>query len=244
MPSPKTLETELILNEEANEPKNIFEDRERTHILKIPEHAAVHYLVKRIPAFITPNMLTVVGMAGSILVLLSFILAKYMGSNYMLLAVVGVWVNWFGDSLDGRLAYYRNIPRKWYGFSLDVIMDWLSVVLIGLGYIIYADGNYELLAFIFVVLYGWAMIISLIRYKITNKFLIESGVIGPAELKVLVAFVFLLEALVPGSIKYCVMGMCFILFIMNIIESNKLLDSGDALDRVEKASKKQSVNEV
>jgi phosphatidylglycerophosphate synthase len=189
-------------------------------------------------------MLTVVGMAGSVLVLLSFILAKYMNSNYMLIAVAGVWVNWFGDSLDGRLAYYRNIPRKWYGFSLDVIMDWLSVVLIGLGYIIYANGNYELLGFIFVVLYGWAMIISLIRYKITNKFIIESGVIGPAELKVLVAFVFLLEALVPGSITYCVMGMCFILFIMNIIETNKLLDSADALDKIEKASKKQSVNEV
>ncbi len=244
MQSPKTLETEFILIEDAHKPKDIFQDRERTHLLKIPEHAAVYYLVKRLPAFVTPNMLTVVGMLGSLLVLLSFILSKNINSNYMLLAVVGVWINWFGDSLDGRLAYYRNIPRKWYGFSLDVIMDWLSVVLIGFGYVIYANGNYELLAFIFVALYGWAMIISLIRYKITNKYIIDSGLIGPAELKVIIALVFLTEALLPGSIKYCIMGMCVILFIMNIIETNKLLDAGDLLDRAEKASKKKAVNEV
>jgi phosphatidylserine synthase len=40
----------------------------------------------------------------------------------------GFAINWFGDSLDGRIAYYRNTPRKWYGFALDCIMDWLSLV--------------------------------------------------------------------------------------------------------------------
>jgi len=241
---PETLQNELILNEDILKSKDIFQDRERTNILRSAERVAVYFLVKRIPSFITPNMLTGVGMFGSLLVLVSFILARYIHTNYMLLGVVGIWINWFGDSLDGRLAYYRNIPRKWYGFSLDIVMDWISVVLIGFGYIVYAEETYELLAFTFVVLYGWAMIISLIRYKITDKFTIDSGIVGPAELKVIIAFIFLLEALLPGSIKYCVVALCVILFIIDIIDTNKLLDLGDLRDKADKASKKQAIDEI
>ena len=241
---PKTLQNELILTEDILKPEDIFQDRERTNILRSAERVAVYFLVKRIPAFITPNMLTGIGMVGSFLVLLAFILASYINSNYMLLGIVGVAVNWFGDSLDGRLAYYRNIPRKWYGWALDMVMDWISVVLIGFGYIIYAKEMYELLAFTFVALYGWAMIVSLIRYKITDKFTIDSGMVGPAELKVIISLIFLLEVLIPGSIQYCIVAICITLFIINLIDTNKLLDAGDLRDKADKASKKQLIDEI
>lgn len=241
----KTLQNELILNEGIVKPKDIFQDRERTNILRSAERVAVYFLVKRIPAFVTPNMLTVVGLAGSVLALLAFVLANYFNnSNYLLLGIVGIAVNWLGDSLDGRLAYYRNIPRRWYGFSLDMVMDWISVVLIGFGYIVYAKEMNEILAFAFVVLYGWAMIVSLIRYKITDKFTIDSGIVGPAELKVIISIIFLLEVLVPGSIKFCIIAICIILFIINLIDTNKLLDAGDLRDKADKASKQQSIDEI
>jgi phosphatidylglycerophosphate synthase len=234
----KTLDKNLIATDDIPISKDIFLDRERTNILRSTERAAVYFLVKRIPEFVTPNMLTGVGMVGSVMVLLAFILATNFGSNYMLLAIAGIGVNWLGDSLDGRLAYFRNIPRKWYGFSLDMIMDWISVVLIGFGYIIYAKEMYELLAFAFVSLYGWSMIISLIRYKITGKFIIDSGIVGPAELKVIISFIFLLEVLIPGSIHYCIMAICIILLLINLIDTNQLLNMGDLRDKVEKTSKK------
>ena len=120
MQIPKTLQNELMLNEDIIKPKDIFQDRERTNILRSAERVAVYFLVKRIPAFVTPNMLTGVGMVGSLLVLAAFILASYINTNYLLLGIVGIAVNWFGDSLDGRLAYYRNIPRRWYGWVLIV----------------------------------------------------------------------------------------------------------------------------
>lgn len=78
--------------------------------------------------------LTLIGTLGSGLVFLAFVLGAYVANWYLLLGIIGLAINWLGDSLDGRLAYYRNIPRCWYGFALDIIDDWIGIVLIGFGY--------------------------------------------------------------------------------------------------------------
>ena len=106
-----------ILPQEAIEIlKIISKDRMRTNLLKNFEQKILVSLVKRIPSFIKPDMLTFIGFLGGMTILLSFILATYLNRNYLLLGVPGFAINWFGDSLDGRLAYYRKQPRKWYGF--------------------------------------------------------------------------------------------------------------------------------
>lgn len=170
-----------------------------------------------------------------------FILAFYLEDrNYLLLGVLGLAINWFGDSLDGRIAYYRNIPRKWYGFSLDIIMDWVSTVLIGLGYMVYARGKYELIAFVFVVLYGWAMIISQLRYKITDIYSIDSGLVGPTEIRVIVAIMLILEVIFNHLIEYFAGGICITLFIINIVDTRKLLKLGDVRDDIERKAKKNA----
>lgn len=78
--------------------------------------------------------LTLIGTLGSGLVFLAFVLGAYVANWYLLLGIIGLAINWLGDSLYGRLAYYRNIPRCWYGFPLDIIADWIGIVLIGFGY--------------------------------------------------------------------------------------------------------------
>ncbi len=236
-----TLNEETIITGGILKQKEIFKDRKRTNIFKSAEQSVIYYLVKRIPLFVTPNILTGIGLAGSVLVFLSFILSAYINPYFLLLGIAGLVINWFGDSLDGRIAYYRNIPRKWYGYSLDIIMDWFSVIFTGLGYYIFSKDGYEIIAFAFVISYGWAMIISQIRYKITDKYSIDSGIFGPTELRVIVAFIFLLEVLVPGSINFCVGIVCLIFLILNILDTNKLLDLGNLRDNAEKASKKQSI---
>ena len=90
-------------------------------------------------------MLSFIGFADSILVFLSFVLAAYVDRALLLLGVVGYMISWFGDSLDGRIAYYRKIPRKWYGFALDITADWLGIILMGLGFVVYAEGIWEFL---------------------------------------------------------------------------------------------------
>jgi len=228
-------ENTVTLIEEEQE-KSIFRDRKRTNILHGAEQATIYFLVKRVPGFITPNILTAIGTFGSLLVFISFLLATYNHKTFLLLGVIGLVVNWFGDSLDGRIAYFRNIPRKWYGFSLDIINDWIGTVFIGMGYIVYAQDFYELLAFLFVVLYGWAMIITQLRYKITDKYTIDSGLVGPTEVRVLIAAILIFEVLVSGSIKYFAAAMCLALFIINIIDTRKLLKLGDQRDKQEKSN--------
>ncbi|RZM22710.1 MAG: CDP-alcohol phosphatidyltransferase family protein [Pedobacter sp.] len=223
--------------EESKTLKRIFQDRKRTNVLKSAEQATISYLVKKVPSFISSNTLTFIGTMGSVIVLISFILAAYISKEYLLIGVLGLAINWLGDSLDGRIAYFRNIPRKWFGFSLDIIMDWVSTVLIGLGYMVYARNQYELIAFVFVALYGWAMIISQLRYKITDIYSIDSGLVGPTEVRVILSLILIMEASFGHLIEYFAGVMCIVLFIINIVDTRKLLKLGDIRDDAEREAK-------
>lgn len=173
--------------------KNVFADRAATNLLKKQEQIAISWLVQRIPAFISSNMLTGIGFFGNIIVTASFILAAYFSRSFLLLGLLGFLISWFGDSLDGRLAYYRNKPRKNYGFALDITIDWVSIILIGVGYTIYADGAWTLLGYGFVVMYGWEMIIALLRFKITGRYSIDSGIMGPTEVRIIIGLIMIAE---------------------------------------------------
>lgn len=220
--------------------KKLFQDRKRTNILSNPEQKFISYLVPRIPGWLTSDGLTAIGFLGSLMILGSFLLAEYVDRDLLLLAIPGFFVQWFGDSLDGRIAYYRNKSRKWYGFALDIVMDWVSTVFIGLGYILYTVGDFKYQGFVLVALYGWAMIISQLRYRITDKYTIDAGLLGPTEIRVIICLVLLFEVIFKGSIDYSVLGICIILFIINIGDTMKLLALGDAKDKEEKLAKQKA----
>ena len=217
--------------------KIISADRERTNILRKSEQATIAFLVKHIPSWISSNMLTGIGFFGNTLTFISFVLATYLNPNYLLLGVVGYAVNWFGDSLDGRIAYYRQKPRKLYGFALDITIDWLGIILMGLGFMVYADGIWKLAGFGFVVMYGWEMITTLVRYKITGKYTIDSGLFGPTEVRVIISFILILEVFFKDSILYISTAITAILFVTNILDTKKLLKLADECDLTEKLAK-------
>lgn len=214
--------------------KRVFSDRERSNILRKGEQKLILFLLKKIPVWITPNIMTGIGMFGSLIVFSAFILGSFYSRSFLLIGIFGLIINWLGDSLDGRLAYYRKISRKWYGFALDIVMDWLSIILIGLGYYFYAIGTTQIFAFLFVVLYGWSMIISQLRYKITGFYQIDSGYLGPTELRVIISLILIIETVIIGSITYFAIAVSILLLIINIIDTLKLLKAGDAKDKEEK----------
>lgn len=220
--------------------KKIFQDRKRTNILSKPEQWFITYLLPKIPSWLTSDGLTAVGFLGSVMILISFLLGEYISRYFLLLAILGFFVQWFGDSLDGRIAYYRNKSRKWYGFALDIVMDWVSTVLIGLGYVFYAPDDFKYSGFALVALYGWAMIISQLRYKITDQYTIDAGLVGPTEIRVIISLVILLEVIFPGSINYAVIGICVILFFINLVDTQKIVKMGDDRDKEEKLRKQNS----
>lgn len=227
------------MSQEIN--KKLFQDRKRTNILNVAEQKYISYLVPRVPSWVSSDGLTAIGFFGSVIILASFLLAEYVARPFLLLGIIGFFIQWFGDSLDGRIAFYRDKSRKWYGFALDIIMDWVSTVMIGLGYVFYAPDDFKYSGFVLVALYGWAMIISQLRYKITDNYTIDAGLLGPTEIRVIIGAVLLLEVLVPSSINYSVILICIALFFINLGDTKKLLRLGDERDIAEK--KRKSGNE-
>lgn len=213
--------------------RTVFSDRPRTNLLKKHEQKALIWLVQRIPSFITSNMLTGIGFCGNVIVAASFILASYFSRSYLLFGILGFLIAWFGDSLDGRIAYYRKKPRKKYGFTLDITIDWISIIVIGLGYTVYAEGIWELFGYGFVVMYGWEIIITLVRYKIAGKYSIDSGKIGPTEVRIIICMIMVAEVLLPGSLTYLAGLAVIILFVVNIMDTKHLLYVADVIDKQE-----------
>lgn len=213
--------------------ESITRDRVRTNLLRKYEQWTIAFFVQRIPLWVSPNMLTALGLFGNVIVFTSFILATYLNKNYLLLGVPGFIISWFGDSLDGRVAYFRNKPRKTYGFALDITMDWIGIILIGCGFIAYSEGIWELLGYGAVVMYGWEMIIAMLKYKITGEYSIDSGLFGPTEARVIISALLVIEVLLQGSIGYSALVLGAGLFIVNIIDTRKLLRVADEIDRKE-----------
>ena len=208
----------------------ISQDRKRTNILHDHELSLIAYLVERLPKWMTSNMLTSIGLMGNILVGLLMFIASIYGPIWLLLTPLAFFINWFGDSLDGRLAYYRGKPRKWFGFCLDIVVDWLGIIAIGLGYYSYVAPGWKLIGFIFVVLYGAEMIISQLRYKVTDKYSIDSGLLGPTEVRIILALLFCSEFFITGSIHWIGLAVSIVLLIAFLTDFRQLLQLADQRD--------------
>ena len=96
------------------------------------ERPLVGWLASKLPVAITPDHLTLTGFAGAVLCGLAYG-ASWLSPAFLWLASAGLIINWFGDSLDGTLARFRNIERPRYGFFIDNMTDLLSQICIFLG---------------------------------------------------------------------------------------------------------------
>jgi len=102
---------------------------------------------------------------------------------------------------------------------------------------IYANEAWKIVGFGFVVLYGWEIITALIRYKVTDKYAIDSGKLGPTEARIIISLILIFEVIFKGSILYSSVIACVVLFIVNIIDTMKILKLADARDTEEKETK-------
>ena len=103
--------------------------RIQDNILARAERKVLTHMCRRLPHWVTPDKLTATGMVGAVA-----IFAGYAASSFHLgwlwLAILGIAVQWFGDSLDGSLARYRKIERPKYGYFLDHSCDGITTVLL------------------------------------------------------------------------------------------------------------------
>lgn len=143
------------------------------------ERPTLHWLAAHMPAWVTPDICTVIGTLGALLTLVSYGLSN-LSPNYLWLASLGFLINWFGDSLDGTLARYRHIERPRYGYYIDHTIDVVCQVMIflGLGLTPYISFNVASLALISYLLLS---VLVYIRTYVVGEFRISYGKLGPTE---------------------------------------------------------------
>ncbi len=163
---------------------NIKDHKRVNDILLGPlERPALQWLAAHMPAWVSPDVLTVTGIIGSLVIFASYVLSR-LHPAYLWLATFGFIVNWFGDSLDGTLARYRHIERPKYGFYIDHVTDVLTeiIIILGLGltpYITFA------VASMLCICYITMSVLVYVRMNVMGEFKISYGKLGPTEVRVL-----------------------------------------------------------
>ncbi len=103
--------------------------RIQQNVLARSERRLLNWLCARMPQWVTPDLLTSLGMVGAVAIFAGYA-ASVFSVGWLLLALAGYAIQWFGDSMDGSLARYRQIERPSYGYFIDHSCDGLATLLI------------------------------------------------------------------------------------------------------------------
>ncbi|KWV95530.1 CDP-alcohol phosphatidyltransferase family protein [Erythrobacter sp. AP23] len=107
-------------------------ERIQENVLARSERRLLTWICSRFPPWVSPDMLTYLGMLGAFLIFSGYTLSN-LGEDWLWLAITGYVVQWFGDSTDGSLARFRKIERPRYGYFLDHSCDGLATTLVVVG---------------------------------------------------------------------------------------------------------------
>ena len=151
-------------------------------VLSRAERQLLNWICARLPHWVTPDMLTSLALVAA-----AVIFGAYAMSNanpaWLWLAVVGYFVHWFGDSLDGSLARFRHIERPRYGYFIDHSCDGLAILLIlgGMGASPYMRVDIALFA---LTSYLLLAVNTFLIAKVMGDFHLSHLGAGPTELRV------------------------------------------------------------
>lgn len=167
--------------------KSNFKDATRAQlsILAPLEKRTLLWLAARMPAAVNSDHLTLLGFLSLIGAGLSYWYART--NPVGLVLVIGFLVlNWFGDSLDGTLARYRQRLRPRYGFYVDHVVDMFGTFFLlgGLGL-----SGYMSFPLAMALVIGYFMLsieVYLTTYTI-GTFHLSFWKFSPTELRILLA---------------------------------------------------------
>ena len=159
--------------------------RQQTSFLAPLERKCLNWLANRLPKWVKPDHLTLLGFFAMLLASVCYAQARWWPLAFLIVNVC-LAINWFGDSLDGTLARVRNKQRPRYGFYVDHIIDTFGILLIICGL---ASSGYMTWTIALAVLVVYFMIcidVFLATYTI-GTFKLSFCKIGPTELRILLA---------------------------------------------------------
>lgn len=143
------------------------------------EAPLISYLAPRIPPSVEPDHLSALALAGAGLAGIS-LAACGISAWFLPSALLGLLLNWFGDSLDGAVARFRRRERPRVGFLIDRCADTSSfcVIIFGLGlspYLSFHAALMLLVAYLINSIYG------LMKLVVDGVHVIGVGGVGATE---------------------------------------------------------------
>jgi len=155
--------------------------REPNFLLAKPERRLLRWIAGRLPRWVLPDDLTLVGVAAALGICAAYQLSNE-SSAWLWVASALLVVQWLGDSLDGTLARVRRIERPRYGYYVDHLVDAISTAAIGIGL---GLSPFMLLSVGTLIVVGY-LILSINVYlesQALGRFSIGYGLVGPTEMR-------------------------------------------------------------
>jgi archaetidylinositol phosphate synthase len=190
-------------------------------------------IARRLPGWIGPDHLTALGALSMAGAGLCYRLVPL--SSLALLGVnVFLFLNWFGDSLDGTVARVREKQRPRYGFFVDHLVDAFGAIFL-LGGLATSGLVSPFSALALLIAYLLLQIHIALKSQTTHVFQIAFGGIGGTEVRLVLGLVNLAVLLWPGLAAlaspavWCAAGALAILVLKNGYETGVLLDREERL---------------
>jgi archaetidylinositol phosphate synthase len=159
--------------------------RENGGLLAGPEKIALTWLARQMPPWINSDHLTLLGLIAMLVAGCCYWAARW-NKFSLILVVIALALNWFGDSLDGTLARYRNCQRPRYGYYVDHVIDLFGVtaLLAGLALSGYMS---QLIAIALLAAFALVEAEVFLATYVQNVFRLSCFRFGPTELRIVLA---------------------------------------------------------
>jgi phosphatidylglycerophosphate synthase len=164
---------------------NAKHSREHASVLMQSEKRLLIWIARRLPARVTPDHLSLLGLGAMLLAGLAFWVSQW-APLALLVVVAALALNWFGDSLDGTLARVRDQQRPRYGFYVDHVIDVAGTLLL-LGGLALSGHMTPLIALGVLVAYLMVCAESYLAAHTVGVFRMAYLGVGPTELRILLA---------------------------------------------------------
>jgi archaetidylinositol phosphate synthase len=165
--------------------ENQREKRVHTSLLAAIEKRCLIWMARRIPPAVNSDHLTALGALAMPLLCLCYGAAPQRPWA-LVLGVLLLAVNWFGDSLDGTLARVRGHERPRYGFYVDHVLDAVGILFVIGGLVLAGFMSLAIGAGFLIAYYLLTIEIALATHTV-GTFRISYWKFGPTELRILLA---------------------------------------------------------
>ena len=193
--------------------------REHGSLLANAERRLLIAIARRLPAWVTSDQLTLLGLLSMVAAGLAFATLQVSWLNVAAF-IVALAANWFGDSLDGTLARVRCQPRPRYGYYVDHVIDLFGTAVLVGG--MAASGL--MTAHVALALLAAYFLVSAETFLATHTvhvFRLSFAAIGPTELRILLAIgavaVFLHPFSDIGGQRYLLLDVSGVIAVVGLV---------------------------